>query len=839
MAQIPENPLLRLDAPTPDIRQTGQPRFIPSRSFTPGRQGRSDVGRKFARLGNVLDADRDPLELRNDPNGMAPERLLVFELTGDVAGFTRAAAGVPGLEFVGAEDVEPDETDKNPVLYLFIPDAAALRQMLSLWRNWLNNRDPPRGFAPWKAVFAHLRDLRPWGPRDRLTAEDLSVLAQEHADSDGNVRLELELVYRKQGESVEAAAREALQNVGGTVISRTRIEGAGYHALLVLVPEAELVRVRERGNEGLIAEESILHIRPQSLSQLNIFEVQEDVNVAAKALPVSNDSIAAIFDAVPLAGHPHLAGRLNVDDIFGLESSAAGLRLHGTAMASAVVHGDLNGPPQAPLDRRVYFVNVMYAPGTPGDPERFPDRLPADMFHEAIVRLKEGQNATAPNVIIVNASLGDRNKPFAGQMSGWARVLDYLSYRYGILFVVSAGNQFQVLRTAGMGVTEFEALSPKEKARTALTASGQTLANRRILSPAESLNALTVGALHADLHPVPGTLPTAIFDVWANTGLCNVSSALGLGYGGATKPDVIAPGGRHHVRLVPDGEGHSLKPLDINAVHFGGIRVAAPPVPPSPIQTARSIGTSVAAALLTGIATRAHEILEAAYDDFMQIPGPQRALLLKALMVHCAQWTQARDLIVDVLGPSDPMQNVRQKDNVRRYLGFGAVNGEMALHCAADAATMWAVGTLQRDRGHKFALPLPLSMSGKAQPHEIASTVSWFAPPKYGTIKYRGARLKLLDPEEIGALGVAAVRDQPDKNQSHRGTVIHRRWAGQKAAALVEDQTLQVLVQREPDEFDEPIHYAFVATLAMPGVNEIYTQVRTKLAIQPRVQVPA
>lgn len=838
MAQIPENPLLRLDKPTPDIRQTGQPRFIPSRTFAPGRQRRSDVGRKFARLGRVLDADRDPLELRNDPNGMAPERLLVFELTGDIAGFVRAASGVPGLEFVGAEDVESDEDDKSPVIYLFIPDAAALRQMLSLWRDWLNNRDLPRGFAPWKAVFAHLRDLRPWGPQDRLTAEDLSVLAQEHADSDGNVRLELELVFRSEGEIVEAAVREALQNVGGAVVSRTRIEGAGYHALLVQVPEAELIRVRERGNEGLIAEESILHIRPQSVSQLNIFEVQEDVNIAAKALPASNDSIVAIFDAVPLAGHSQLANRLNVDDIFNLEPLAAGLRVHGTAMASAVVHGDLNGPSQAALDRRVYFVNVMYAPGTPGDSERFPDRLPADMFHEAVVRLKEGEHATAPHVIIVNASLGDRNKPFAGQMSGWARVLDYLSYRYGILFVVSAGNQFNDFQTTGMGVTEFEALSPEEKARTALAASGQTLANRRILSPAESINALTVGALHADLHP-PGALPASIFDVWANTGLCNVSSALGPGYGGATKPDVLASGGRHHVRLVAAGGGHSLKPLAINASQFGGIRVAAPPAPPSAMQTARSVGTSVAAALVTGIATRAHEILEAAYEDFIQIPGPQRALLLKALIVHCAQWTQARDFIIDVLGPSDPKQHVRQKDNVRRYLGFGAISGEMALHCAADTATMWAVGTLQRDRGHKFALPLPLSMSGKAQPHEIASTVSWFAPPKYGTIKYRGARLKLLEPDEISALGVAAMRDQPDTNQSHRGTVIHRRWAGQKAAALVEDQNLQVVVQREPDEFDDPIPYAFVATLAMPGVNEIYTQVRTKLAIKPKVQVQA
>jgi hypothetical protein len=549
-------------------------------------------------LGEVLDANRDPLELRADPNGMAPERLLVFELTGDVANFARAASRVPGLEFLGAEDLEADDDDKNPVLYLLIPDAAALRQLLSLWRDWLASRALPSGFAPWRALFTQLRDLRPWGPRDRVTEEDLAVLARENVDAEGRVKLEIELVFRAQGEPVEVAARQALQNVGGEIISRTRIDGAAYHALLVRVPEAELVRVRARGNQGLVAEESILHIRPQSVSHLNIFEVQEEVPVEPKDLP-ANDPIAAIFDAVPLAGHPQLANRLSVDDVFNLEPLAVGQRFHGTAMASAVVHGDLNGPPQPALDRRVYFVNVMYASGLPGQEEQFPNRLPADLFHEAVVRMKEGANAAAPGVIIINASLGDRNKPFAGHMSGWARVLDYLAYRYGILFVVSAGNQFADLETPDMGTVAFEALAPAEKARTALRASGQSMANRRILAPAESINALTVGSLHGDLHPVQAALPATTFDVWANTGLCNVSSALGPGYGGATKPDIVAAGGRHHVRLAPAGNGHRLRPMQAGATALGGIRVAVPPNPPSPLNTGRTIGTSVAAALST------------------------------------------------------------------------------------------------------------------------------------------------------------------------------------------------------------------------------------------------
>jgi hypothetical protein len=652
MAQIPENPLLRFDNPKIEGRQPGKQAFANLRSFTANQQRRGSAGQRFRRLGEVLDRGGDPLELRADPNGLAPERLLVFE-----ANFARAAANVPGLEFIGAEEIEADEEDKNPVLYLLIPDAAALRQTLSLWRDWLAGRGLPRGFAPWRAVFSQLRDLRPWGPKDRVTPEDLAVLAEEHADVDGKVRLELELVFRAQGEAVEAAAIQALQGVGGELISRSRVAGAGYHALLVKVPQAELDRVRAQENAGLVAEESIFLIRPQTVSQLNLFEVQEKSGVQAKPL-AAGDPIAAIFDSVPIAGHPLLANRLTVDDIFNLEPMAVGERFHGTAMASAIIHGDLNIPNEPSLDRPLYFVNVMYAPGGPDSEERFPNRLPADLFDEAIVRLKQGPNATGPGIIVVNASLGDRNKPFAIHISGWARVLDYLAYQYGVLFVVSAGNQFGDLNTDGIGTVEFEALNDAEKAKIALKASGNAVAQRRILSPAESVNALTVGGLHGDSHP-PGPLPASTFDIWANTGLCNVSSALGPGYGGATKPDIVALGGRHHVRLAPMGTGHRLTPLGKGASALGGIRVAVAPTPQDPNKTARTIGTSVAAALATRVAIRAHDVLEAVYDNFGEIPGSQRALLLKALIVHCAKWTVGRDLIIEVLGPNGGKQHVR------------------------------------------------------------------------------------------------------------------------------------------------------------------------------------
>jgi Subtilase family len=847
MAKLPQYPLLRLDAPKPGERQKRKAGgFAASRQFTPAEQANRTPGQRLQRLAETFAEGRDPLELRADAAGLAPERLLVFELTNDVQNFARAAALVPGLEFVDAEEFDGDDVDKTPTLYLMIPDSAALLQMVGLWTRFQASQALPEGFAPWRNLFAQLRDLRPWGPLDRVSSEDAEILALEQADARGFIRIELELVFRAQGEGIEADAIAILEQSGGQLVSRTRIVGAKYHALLADIPPAELVRVLERGHEGLVAAESVMHIRPQSAVHISVFESEAAPAEAAPPPPPPppmGEPIVAIFDAVPVAAHPRLAGRLSIDDPFDLEPLAVGRRVHGTGMASAVVHGDIAGAPSIPLERRVFFLNVMFAPQDLDQAERFPERLPADLFEEAVLRMKTGADPTAPSVIVINASLGDRNKPFTGRMSGWARVVDYLAHTYGLLFIVSAGNHVDDLVTTDMTTVAFEALDPAERARSALRASAAAMAHRRILAPAESMNALTVGALHSDSF-APGALPASTFDVWQNTGLCTISSGLGPGLKNAVKPDVLAAGGRHHVRLLPAGAGHRLRPITQNSPILGGIVVAAPPAgaDPNPDRTNRTVGTSVAAATLTGLAARAHELLEVTYDDFLALPAARRAVLLKALLVHCARWTAARDLIVEILGPADGKLHIQQKDNVRRYLGYGAVDAATVLECATDRATLWAVGRLVKEQSHTFTVPLPVLMSGKAQPHEISTTVAWFSPPRVGFANYRGIRLKLVEPSAgLETFAVKAAGEQPDTNQAHRGTVIHRRWSGAKAAALGATSGFEFMIQRQPDEIDDPIAYAVVTTVTMPGVAGVYAQVRDRVAVKPKapIAVPA
>ena len=131
-------------------------------------------------------------------------------------------------------------------------------------------------------------------------------------------------------------------------------------------------------------------------------------------------------------------------------------------------------------------------------------------------------------------------------------MLDYLAERYGILFLVSAGNVKAPLRVDGFGGwIEFEDADSADREHAVLMALSDQEAFRTLLSPAEALNPITVGAMHDDA--VVGPRGAAAVDPYATHELPNVSSALGLGHRKVVKPDIHLPGGREHVRFQAAG----------------------------------------------------------------------------------------------------------------------------------------------------------------------------------------------------------------------------------------------------------------------------------------------
>lgn len=772
---------------------------------------------------------------------MAPERLLVFELRGSIQTFVGAVRRVSGLELIDEEALDADEQDESPTLYLLVPDARALGNIASLWRRWVRGDKLERGFTPWRDVFATLRDIRLWGPQDRVREDERKILAEEIAlmDDSAKISLEIELVFRvneARASEAETALTSAVSAIGGRVSSRCRIVDIAYHAVLAELPVIAVRRIAELDAASIAGLDAVMHIRPQSIAMAMGISEAEESDVTAP-LAVDRPAILALLDGVPVAQHPLLAGALVVDDQFSLEPMAqVSDRHHGTAMSSLILHGDRNR--QEPmLRRRVHLVPVL------GAGDNFPaDRLIVDMFYLAVLRMRGTVEPTAAEVLVINVSLGNARRVFQGQMSPWARLLDRLAYQFGILFVVSAGNHSNAFDISAVAnFSDYQNLQNAQRAQASMSALGQLVGTRRLLSPAELMNGLTVGAINDDSVSAANRQGSGwSVNPFPTVTSSNPSSALGPGYANSVKPDILMPGGKEHLRLVATGTSLSVVPVLPSRAH--GLKVAAPPRSGMANSEHFTSGTSAAAALASRTCHQIHDALESAYGEaFTSLRHAHRATLLKALLVHAASWPpETVALIKEVIGPADNTQHVRQKDNVRRFLGYGVADPEIAIACASDRATFWAVGELPRDKAVEIRVPIPASINAQAKPHSLSATLAWFTPVVAGRRTYRSVRLKLFDSDDLAALRVDASKAQPDQNSSARGTVFSKRWEGVRAPAISANQEIVFSVQREPDQgaiIDEPIPFGIAFTFAMPGVVTVYDEVRARLAVAPKVTV--
>jgi hypothetical protein len=90
--------------------------------------------------------------------------------------------------------------------------------------------------------------------------------------------------------------------------------------------------------------------------------------------------------------------------------------------------------------------------------------------------------------------MGDTRRPFTRLISPLARLLDFLADKYNLLFLVSGGNVPGPLEIPGFtSWGPFESATANGRARAVIAGLNAAKHERTILSPSESLNALTVG----------------------------------------------------------------------------------------------------------------------------------------------------------------------------------------------------------------------------------------------------------------------------------------------------------------------------------------------------------
>lgn len=731
-------------------------------------------------------------------------------------------------------------------------NAKAVDQMVSLFDRW--KKDPKakfdRGLSKFKDVFSQLVDLRRWGPEDRVRETGLIERWQETLDIVGDfqssVRVEIELWYRNdrgQRQTSEREIRAIVADCGGKVVNRAKIEEIGYHALLADLPRQQVEAVVQSGPQAirLLMAEDVMFVSPfEPMGVKAVPSFPGSGRSFSSAVLKDDKPRIALLDGVPFQNHDALTGRLNIDDPEDLESSyPLAARSHGTAMASLIIHGDLSAP-ENPLDRKVYVRPIMCHEEHPSGQyvERVsPDTLFVDLLHRAVRRLFVGESErlpVAPSVRIINLSIGDRGRPFVRRMSPVGRLVDWLALEYNVLFIISAGNH-----AAPVSIPAEAALDRETARVAALQAVHASQIVRGVLPPGDAMNAVTVGAVHADDAPEPSESS----NIWDLSRLGNPAlySATGPGVGRSIKPDIYHVGGR---RLFVRPIMQSVLRSDVDlcpakTTRTGpGLRVAAPSESGSSNRTIFECGTSHATALVTREASLLFDLLEARSRDRYVPPLPDamfHPLIVRALLAHACSWGDwQKELSPDLGITSD------QRRYLTPLLGYGRFRPDMA-RSAVSRAVVVAGNFIGLDECHSYDLPLPQSIRNKAEWRRIVITLAYWAPATSGLKRYRAAKVYFRAPDlEL----VQGERVDAYYHAVQRGSLQHEVIDGSKVIAFRDNETFPVHVECMRDGQRrgkvDPIRYALVVSIETAAETSVtvHDEVRAGL-LRLRTQAEA
>lgn len=799
------------------------------------RGGTGRVAHIDARIDQAFKDFEAQVDLAASINAADPQLVLVLEAVEDRTDLLVVAQRI-GLEvLIEAESaMDPDEDyvlrSKRPTdpvvhtsLHAVCADESALKRLRSAWTGWKKTGQVP-GNAKLRDLFVNLRDLRPWGPQDRLKMVDwddyFSGLIPESLHS-----IEVELWYRRTEAArarVQQEVTDLITSSGGAVLSTVTIAQIGYHGIRCEVPTQVLSDLAQGDFEHvqLVKSSNVMFLRATGQMVPAEYEVADGMTDPSGSPSAAGRPVVCLLDGVPVANHPLLDGRVVVFDPDDLDSGAnVKERKHGTGMASAVVWGDLGETPRTPAVRPVLVRPILVpSPETTDRTEEVPrTELVPDLmwrvFRELFDERADG-GPVAPDVVVVNLSVGDPTTPFDSIMSSWARMIDWLSYHYGVLVVVSAGNHRR-LPLGPLDSASFTALHGEERQQALLDAQQSDLIHRRLLSPAESINALTVGALHSDSSgPVPAGY---IEDPTDGLGGISPVTAIGRGYRRGTKPDLVAPGGRVVyqtpilVQEFIDFRPGSLVGPGIRVAHPGGAET-------------HTVGTSPAAALVSRHAARLHDELDRIVGE-RQLTRRERAVAIKALLAHGAT-------PLDGVGIDHPVS--------RLAIGNGALARDFTEGCASNEAVILYLGALRPKHAQDLLFPLPDGL-GVQEVKRVGATLAWLSPINWRHRQYRQAALSFAKPG--GGIPDLGTPHDLGADDAKRGatTLQHLVWETRSSFGVGQGSAMSLRVKcfdQAGYVDDAPIDYAVALSLwVAPTIGvDVYTQVRDQLRVQVRTR---
>jgi len=839
-----------------EVDKAKLPPFVPP---VVSRPSKAAQGQRLAARFQALDADFGTVQAT--PNGVDPEQVIVLETIGSVADFQNVVKRIAGMEWLGDFDAEVAAADpgflangadpslQKARLFVLASNRTAYAEVLRLWNLWLSAGDDklPRPNGKLAEAFKYLNDVRAWGPKDRV--QDRGVIPWWTLQLDSGrtrVRFETELWCRADAAKRDAAfarLQAIVTGAGGQCVKQAALRDIDYHGVLIELPAAVVRATVDAINAGndtqLLGLTDVKYFAP--IGQASITPIEDGAVVTPPNRPLpTGDPVVAILDGLPLTNHAALQGRLVVDDPDNLAAAYnAGEHRHGTAMASLITHAEYDGNEPA-IGSKVYVRPVM-APGRPDErgrrTETFPvNELAVDLIHRAVRRMFEGDGATppqAPGVKAINFSIGDPLQPFDRHLSPLARLLDWLAFKYNVLFIVSAGNPGSEI-TIPAPPASIAGMSDDDLRSHTLRSMAQQRVQRRLLAPAESVNALTVGALHAQAGPIDNV--GMLVDPLRGAALPSPPMPVASGFRRSVKPEILVPGGRLHLEKPLLTTGATSTTLKVSgAAAQPGQRVAAcDPSGNSNSKAIRLCGSSNAAALTTRRAAQMIERLRElqAEPGGAALTDARMAVILKAMLVHGASWGDRYALFDQVFnGPDNGLERWwRIKRACAQFLGYGPADFDRGTVCTDQRVIVLGCGELRAEEGHVYNVPLPHALSAQTVKRRLTITLAWFTPINPRHRSYRVADL-WFDPPSTH---LRVKRADADHDAVTRGTVQHEVLEGTNAVPITDGDTMPVQVNCRPErglKLDVPVPYALLVSLetAEPLAASIYTQVKTKI----------
>jgi hypothetical protein len=421
------------------------------------------------------------------------------------------------------------------------------------------------------------------------------------------------------------------------------------------------------------------------------------------------------------------------------------------------------------------------------------------------------------------------------RMSSWATKMDQLSYTNDALFIVSAGNLPDRQPVPGKGFLEHlgdGAVHPNYLLED----------SARVATPAQSLQALTVGSLAISSYD------DGDWKSIAQAEQPSCFSRTGLGIWETVKPDVVEFGG--DCCVAKNGSPTSAVEKELTSPQLVRSTLQGGP------EVSRDrVGTSFAAPKVAALAAELQRLLP-----------EQSTLLYRALIANAARWPAW----AEALGRDERLQAFR-------WIGYGRPDWERALNNDGRRVTLITseLLTIRAGEAAVFEVPIPeqLRTAGQEKRLRIDVTLSYATEPRRTRSSLKGYQAVWLDwmssrlrepvdlflhrmwkdvikPDVTAAPGSIPwmLSDKEDAGQSRgvrRQGTLQKDWAVISGFDLPESFAIAVRGHRGWNAADPSATARFTLVVSIEAENpevRVYEPMRAeveRIRTRAQIQIPA